>query len=333
MSTHRPVIILIAALMLLAPLSGARADSQECDASVIDVTVARVEKGGDGLADDVYIAPTRQMSVTTESVFSVFRPAEVNEEPVRHYPLALYVGRLKIIDVQDEVLIGRMIEFASGEEHPRVRHAAVMIGDCLRLVDEGGAAPEEAFTVEHEELPAEVLDISALKFQEASAPEPARVIPSKVLFKFDSSVIEDKWNDDLAQLAGYIAREKPSKVVVEGHADWIGTDEYNLKLSERRARAVIDYLVSRHGLDRNIFEIEAYGESRPEASNKTAGGRQKNRRSAMLVYFRAIPTAEATAASPDWPLAVRPEELAPEDSEIPVISPEMPDEEELAEEL
>jgi len=321
MSTRRPSIILIAALALMVPFSCARADSRECDASVIDVTASEAAGSGGDLADDVYIVPTRRMDISAETVFTVFRPCEVNEEPVRHYPMALYVGRLKIIDAQDEVLIGRMIEFASNKEHPRLRHATVMIGDCLRLVDE----MEGIFSVDSEELPAEAPDISGLKFQQAKTPEPARIIPSKILFKFDSSVIEDKWNDELAELAGYIARNKPGKIVVEGHADWIGSDDYNIKLSERRAKAVVDIFVSRHGLDRNIFEIEAYGEFRPASSNETAGGRQKNRRSATLLFFRDIPTTAA--------LAIEPEELTAEDTRIPLIPAKIPDEEELIDEL
>ncbi len=325
MSTRRPSIILIAALALMVPLSCARADGLECDASVIDVTASEVAGGGGDLAADVYIVPTRPMDISAETVFSVFRPCEVNDEPVRHYPMALYVGRLKIIDVQDEVLIGRMIELASNKEHPRLRHATVMIGDCLRLVDEMEPELEGVFSVDSGELPAEAPDISGLRFQQARAPEPARIIPSKVLFKFDSSVVEDKWNDDLAELAGYIARKTPGKIVVEGHADWIGTNDYNIKLSERRAKAVIDHFVSRHGLDRNIFEIEAYGESKPEASNETVGGRQENRRSATLLFFKDIPTTAA--------LVIEPEDLAAEDAQIPLIPAEIPDAEELIEEL
>ena len=67
------------------------------------------------------------------------------------------------------------------------------------------------------------------------------------------------------------------RVEVAGHTDSKGSNEYNLDLSDRRAKAVRDYLVSR-GIDRSRLEAKGYGESEPIASNDTDAGRTKNRR-------------------------------------------------------
>jgi len=64
---------------------------------------------------------------------------------------------------------------------------------------------------------------------------------------------------------------------IEGHTDSQGGDDYNLKLSKERAASVRDYLVS-NGIPANRLTSEGYGESRPIATNKTAAGRQDNRR-------------------------------------------------------
>lgn len=64
---------------------------------------------------------------------------------------------------------------------------------------------------------------------------------------------------------------------VEGYTDSRGSEELNMKLSERRAQAIVDYLVSK-GLDRNLFVIKPMGKSNPIATNKTAEGRAMNRR-------------------------------------------------------
>ena len=293
-----------------SPVSGAG----DCDAAVIEVVTAGESKGRTPPAVDVYVGPIDQLDLTGESTFLVFRPDEVDDKPVRHYPLMLYVGRLQVIDVQDEVAVCRTLEIASSEQYPRVRHATIMIGDCLRL-----EPVEQPLTVAPETLPAEMLDIEGLKFSGTEMPEPSLIIPTKVLFQFDSSVVEEKWAPDLAQLAGYIADEKPARVVIDGHACWIGTDEYNLKLSERRARAIIDYLVTRHGIERDLFEAEAYGESRPEATNENEEGRKKNRRAATAIFFEAIPTTKPSAVSPDWQLTVEPEDLTSDGAEIPII--------------
>ena len=320
MKTAKLTAILLA--LSLTALIGrvASADGLDCDASVVDVITA-----GEGTAaPDVYFVPADRLDISVERTFAVYRPGEVNDAPVRHYPLMLYVGRLQVVDIQDEVAIGRMIEHASIEEYPRVRHPTVMIGDCLRLE----AVEEEPLTVTADALPAETLDIDGLKLGKAEAPRPTRVIPTRVLFEFDKSIVRDVWADDLAQLAGYIAEEEPARVVIEGHADWIGTEEYNIGLSERRARAIVDYLVTRHGIDRALFAVEAYGESRPETTNETADGRQKNRRAATALFFKVVPTVTEPAAPSDRRLLIRPDELEPDDAKIPQIPTAFPEIEE-----
>ena len=66
-------------------------------------------------------------------------------------------------------------------------------------------------------------------------------------------------------------------VRVEGNTDSIGTEQYNLKLSQKRAEAVVNYLVDQ-GIDLSRLEPVGYGESNPVASNDTPEGRYKNRR-------------------------------------------------------
>ena len=70
-------------------------------------------------------------------------------------------------------------------------------------------------------------------------------------------------------------------VVVEGHTDSVGSHEYNMKLSERRANAVRDYMVEK-GISAGRIRTAWYGETRPVASNATAAGRAKNRRDDLV---------------------------------------------------
>jgi outer membrane protein OmpA-like peptidoglycan-associated protein len=65
--------------------------------------------------------------------------------------------------------------------------------------------------------------------------------------------------------------------LIEGHTDSIGTEAYNLALSDRRAKAVFDYLTSR-GVSPDRLKSKGFGESQPVAPNDTAEGRQLNRR-------------------------------------------------------
>jgi adhesin transport system outer membrane protein len=93
----------------------------------------------------------------------------------------------------------------------------------------------------------------------------------------------DKYNlraDALPRLDEAVAtlqRYPEIKVEVAGHTDYLNTDEYNQVLSERRAKAVMDYFISK-GVDTNRLSAKGYGESNPIADNETEEGRAKNRR-------------------------------------------------------
>jgi outer membrane protein OmpA-like peptidoglycan-associated protein len=69
-----------------------------------------------------------------------------------------------------------------------------------------------------------------------------------------------------------------SKVRIEGHTDSVGSDRYNMRLSDARANSVREWLIDKEGVDASILEAKGYGESRPIASNRTKRGRQQNRR-------------------------------------------------------
>ena len=75
-----------------------------------------------------------------------------------------------------------------------------------------------------------------------------------------------------------------STVVIEGHTDSVGSDQYNEVLSENRANAVVSTLIDLFGIDKERVSGVGYGEARPIASNETAMGRQQNRRVMAEIY-------------------------------------------------
>lgn len=95
-------------------------------------------------------------------------------------------------------------------------------------------------------------------------PEPAKALSLPVHFAFDSATIAAQARPQLDALAAGIKLLPPTqKVVVEGHTDAIGTDGYNLQLSQRRAAAVKSYLVSVHGIPAERLKDVGYGLKRP----------------------------------------------------------------------
>ncbi|MCC5907449.1 MAG: OmpA family protein [Balneolaceae bacterium] len=106
---------------------------------------------------------------------------------------------------------------------------------------------------------------------------------SGILFDFDSSTLRPEARENLRKLADIMGQDNNSNLLVVGHTDWIGDENYNLRLSERRARSAADYLVSQ-GIQRQRIDIEGKGEYEPIADNETEQGRQQNRRVEVAIF-------------------------------------------------
>lgn len=103
-------------------------------------------------------------------------------------------------------------------------------------------------------------------------------ITLKVYFDVDKATLRPESRDGLAAAAKLLKENPGVSVEIAGHTDNTGSDEYNLALSKRRAQAVVDYLVTKHGIDRSRLTVKGYGESKPVATNDTEDGKQLNRR-------------------------------------------------------
>ena len=98
-----------------------------------------------------------------------------------------------------------------------------------------------------------------------------------VLFDVNSASLKPGAKDNLAHMAEVIVRYPDDEILVKGHTDNTGSEKYNQELSERRAKAVKNFLILKGVSARQIAAI-GFGETMPVASNDTAEGRQKNRR-------------------------------------------------------
>jgi OOP family OmpA-OmpF porin len=112
------------------------------------------------------------------------------------------------------------------------------------------------------------------------APSPA---PRKIetltgpSFEFNKDHLTAEGRAHVDHAVQVIQQNPGMQVVVEGNTDSVGSDDYNMKLSRRRAETVRDYMVQK-GISASRIDTVAYGETRPVASNKTAEGRAQNRR-------------------------------------------------------
>jgi outer membrane protein OmpA-like peptidoglycan-associated protein len=107
-------------------------------------------------------------------------------------------------------------------------------------------------------------------------------LPGAILFDFDSAAIRQDAERALEDVRQVIASYSGRPVRVEGHTDSVAGDEYNLKLSERRAGSVAQWLVER-GIEKARVATAGLGEAKPVASNESSEGRQKNRRVEIII--------------------------------------------------
>jgi outer membrane protein OmpA-like peptidoglycan-associated protein len=103
-----------------------------------------------------------------------------------------------------------------------------------------------------------------------------------ILFDFDKATLRRDVEFNLVKIATILNQFAEMKILIEGHTDDVGSDEYNLGLSQRRASAVYDFLISQD-VDESRMSWEGYGESRPVADNSTEEGRQRNRRVDLVI--------------------------------------------------
>ncbi len=105
---------------------------------------------------------------------------------------------------------------------------------------------------------------------------------SDVLFDFNQATLKPDAREKLAKMSGLLLAYPTLHLSVEGHTDSVGSDEYNMKLSERRADSVRDYLTT-NGINAANVQAIGMGKANPVATNDTAAGRQQNRRVEMVV--------------------------------------------------
>ena len=103
------------------------------------------------------------------------------------------------------------------------------------------------------------------------------VLNADTFFDFDKSTLKPEGRQVLDQVAAQADTINLETLIATGHTDSIGTEQYNMGLSQRRANTVKNYLISK-GIPADRIYAEGKGESSPIASNKTREGRAQNRR-------------------------------------------------------
>ncbi len=142
-------------------------------------------------------------------------------------------------------------------------------------------------------IPAPNMDIFDDPAQEADETPPPPEMPRQpdtlilagICFDFDKSTLNSYYAAVTDSLTDQIVSKNPEKVLISGHTDNIGTDEFNRKLSLARALTVEQILIGK-GLGAEKISCVGEGETRPVAANDTESGRAANRRIEVVLFFK-----------------------------------------------
>jgi outer membrane protein OmpA-like peptidoglycan-associated protein len=106
---------------------------------------------------------------------------------------------------------------------------------------------------------------------------------SGIMFDVDRAALKDQYTGELSELSTILNKYEDTNILLEGHTDSTGSEEYNLDLSKKRAQSVANYLATQN-VNPTRFTIMGYGESQPIAGNETVEGRAQNRRVEVAIF-------------------------------------------------
>ncbi len=115
--------------------------------------------------------------------------------------------------------------------------------------------------------------------------EGSAIVLENIFFEFDKTELLPESYIELDKIADFMIENNINRIEISGHTDSEGSDTYNQKLSEGRAKAVVDYLISR-GVHPVSMEAVGYGKTKPIDTNLTEKGRAKNRRVEFMLVKR-----------------------------------------------
>lgn len=107
--------------------------------------------------------------------------------------------------------------------------------------------------------------------------ENVTIVLNNVFFDFDKATLKSESYPELNRIIDVMKKSPAMTIEIAGHTDSVGAEEYNLSLSERRAKAVVAYLLDK-GVERARINTAFFGEQKPTTTNDTKEGRSKNRR-------------------------------------------------------
>jgi OOP family OmpA-OmpF porin len=192
-------------------------------------------------------------------------PGDITTELAEKYNVCFYVvgdnnsstrAQKRLVDMGKSNECSRNISFAKFVENPQYNTGALYVVKTS----------------------SEVQTLTEMKAGGATA--------DNIMFDFDSAMLKPEYHAELDQVGEYLNSNPGSYVVLAGFTDSVGSEEYNLGLSRRRAESAAAYLMNNANVDENRIVADWFGQTNPVADNGTAEGRSMNRRVEVAVGFK-----------------------------------------------
>jgi OmpA-OmpF porin, OOP family len=196
-----------------------------------------------------------------------------------------FAGELGIRPSRAEIFEGQTIQFRAVGGKAPFRFGVI---DGSGTINNNGLfkGPLEAQNVMIEVVDSVGRSATA-SIQVKEIPKPDKLIRLKNLkFDFDKDTLTKDSRKEMEQIISTLFELNIKSLIIEGHTDSMGKDEYNQNLSERRAKAIKNILLDNLDIRDNQITAIGFGEARPIATNKTDAGRAQNRRVDMKVYIK-----------------------------------------------
>ena len=189
---------------------------------------------------------------------------------------------------QAEIAAAREAQLKAEAEATRAREeAAKAQAQALAAREQAARAEADRARKVAQALRAQLLDQLNAVLATRDTPRGLVVTMAGVLFATGKYDLRPDAQMRLARLAGIVSSHSGLNLQVEGYTDNTGSEDFNQALSEQRAEAVRDFLISQ-GVDQRTITAKGFGEANPVADNNTADGRQKNRRVEIIVSGEVI---------------------------------------------
>jgi outer membrane protein OmpA-like peptidoglycan-associated protein/tetratricopeptide (TPR) repeat protein len=212
--------------------------------------------------DNIFFREPARLAVDTALVMRGMITDSENQQPV--------IAKLELIDVDASKVVATAISDASGNYKvkipaPKSYGVEIIAKNYLLYLDAIDLSKESGNEIIIRNFKLERVEVGA------------KVILKNIFFEFGKSTLKSESFAELNNVIKLLQNNETLRIEISGHTDNIGTYKYNKKLSEDRAKAVVDYLVKK-GIKPDRLTYKGYAFDQPVAPNTTEEGRAKNRR-------------------------------------------------------